>query len=188
MHTYAFIAFSLHIFCCEILDVILLRMIYRHNDVNMWQSFWWHPMYLFCCTGNDTKLEFENMIVTQVEIELFFMSKLGRSYKKLRRIRNGIFKCHHFNIYTEASLMFYNFWRNLKIKSTFYVCVVFHINKVLLINRVPKPLYFWTCQSQVSSLSSTYKVNQTPDWENDNLWYVNARKYILSAILVNFFT
>ena len=26
--------------------------------------------------------------------------------KKLRRIRNGIFKCHHFNIYTEDSLMF----------------------------------------------------------------------------------
>ena len=26
--------------------------------------------------------------------------------KKLRRIRNGIFKCHHFNIYAEDSLMF----------------------------------------------------------------------------------
>ena len=71
-------------------------------------------MYLFCCTGNDTKLEFENMIVTQVEIELFFMSKLGRSYKKLRRIRNGIFKCHHFNIYTEASLMFKKMFEKLK--------------------------------------------------------------------------
>ena len=109
---------------CEILDSILLRMIHRHNDVNMWQSFWWHPMYLFCCTGNDTKLEFENMIVTQVEIELFFMSKLGRFYKKLRRIRNGIFKCHHFNIYTEASLMFYKMCEKLK-NQKYFSCMRF---------------------------------------------------------------
>ena len=34
--------------------------------------------------------------------------------KKLRRIRNGIFKCHHFNIYTEASLMFQKVLEKLK--------------------------------------------------------------------------
>ena len=62
------------------------------------------------------------MIVTQVEIELFFMSKLGRFYKKLRRIRNGIFKCHHFNIYTEASLMIKKMFEKLK-KQKYILCM-----------------------------------------------------------------